>query len=132
MVPGHTASKQGRIRHELLEARSRPEIFRHICAVVFEVAPQWGDAIDDGVAIVVSGPLLTRSDVQSAFDEISEKYRVAGIDLRFDEHDGGPLHAIFEPIDRPDPRRVLRPPLTGRSLTRQTPRSAACVTRGGQ
>jgi hypothetical protein len=60
--------------------------------VVFALAQRWGD---EGAAIVVTSPLLTRADVQSAFDEISEKYHVAGIDLRFDEQDGEPLQAIF-------------------------------------
>lgn len=134
MVLVDSASKQGRIDHELLEARSRPEIFRHICAVVFDVAPRWGtegDGFDEGAAIVVTSPLLTRADVQSLFDEISEKFHVAGIDLRFDQQDGGPLQAIFEPIDRAGPHRAPQPALARRSLTRQAPRSASWVARGG-
>jgi hypothetical protein len=62
--------------------------------VVLDMAPSWGD---EGAVIVVTSPLLTRADVQSAFDQISEKYHVAGIDLRFDQQDEGPLQAIFEP-----------------------------------
>jgi hypothetical protein len=131
MVLAHSAPRQGRIGHEPLEARSRREIFRHICAVVFDVAPRWGDAIDEGAAIVVTSPLLSRADVQSVFDEISEKYHVAGIALRFDEQDGRPPQAIFEPIDRTDPHRTLQPALARRSLTRQAPISASRVARGG-
>jgi hypothetical protein len=135
MVLTHSASKQGRIGHQPLEARSRREIFRHICAVVFDVAARWGDrwgdAIDEDAAIVVTSPLLTRADVQSVFDEISEKYHVGGIALRFDEQDGRPLQAIFEPIDRIDPDRTLQPMLARRSLTRQAPISVSRVARGG-
>ena len=68
-----------------------------MCAVVFDLAPRWGDK---GAAIVVRSSLLTRAAVQSVFDEISEKYHVAGIGLRFDQRDGRPLHAIFEPLGR--------------------------------
>ena len=97
MVLVRSTSRQARIAAEPLEARSRREIFRHTCAVVFDLAPTWGD---EGAAMVVKNPLLTRADIQSAFDQISEKYHVAGITLRFDEQDGGRLQAIFEPIDR--------------------------------
>jgi hypothetical protein len=130
MMRTHSASKQGSIGHEPLKARSRREIFRHICAVVFDVAPRWGDAIDAGAAIVVTSSPLTRADVQSAFDEISEQYHVAGIDLRFDQQNGGPLQAIFEPIDRSDPHRALPPALARRSLTREG--SDQRLLRGGR
>ena len=100
----HSAARQGRIAQGPLEARSRREVFRHTCAVVLDRAPRWGD---EGAVIVVTNPLLTRADVQSAFDEISEKYRVAGIGLRFDQQDGGPLQAIFEPTGRADPHRAF-------------------------
>lgn len=131
MMLAHSAPRQGRIGDEPLEARSRREIFRHICAVVFEVAPRWGDAIDEGAAIAVTSPLLTRADVQSVFDEISEKHHVAGVALRFDEQYGRPLQAIFEPIDRTDPHRTLQPALERRSLIRQAPISRSRVARGG-
>ena len=94
MVLVRSAAKQGRIGPKLLEARSRPEIFRHTCAVVFGLAPRWGD--DGGVTVVISSP-LTRADVEAVFDEISEEHHVAGIALRFDEQPGGHLRAIFEP-----------------------------------
>lgn len=103
MVHAHSASKRVSSRHESIEARSRQEIFRHIRAVVLDVAPGWGD---DGAAIVVTSPPLTRADVQSAFDEISEKYHVGGIDLHFDEEAGGPLKAVFGPIDRSNAGRT--------------------------
>ena len=131
MMRTHSASKQGSIGHEPLKARSRREIFRHIYAVVFDLAPRWGDAICEGAAIMVTSPLPTPADVQSAFDEISEKFHVAGIDLRFDEQGGGSLHAIFEPIDRTDPHRALQPALAPRSLTRQAPITVSRVAREG-
>ena len=77
----------------LPEARSRREIFRRTCAVVLDSAQTWGD---EGVAIVAMSPTLTRADVRSAFDQISEKFCVTGIDLRFDEHESGRLQAVFE------------------------------------
>ena len=42
------------------------------------------------------GPAAARSDVQSLFDQICEKYRVAGIELRFGEPEDEPLQAILE------------------------------------
>ena len=53
-----------------------------------------------GAAVVVMHSLLTRADVQSAFDEISEKFRVGGIDLCFGEHESGRLQAIFQAQSR--------------------------------
>ena len=97
MVLVRSTPRQARIGSEPLEARSQHEIFRHTCAVVFGLASAWGD---EGAAMVVTNPLLTRADIQSAFDQISEQYHVAGITLRFDEQDDGRLQAIFEPIDR--------------------------------
>jgi hypothetical protein len=130
MMVVHSASQQGSIGHESLEARSRQEIFRQICAVVFDVAPRWRWS-DGDAAIVVTSPLLTRADVQSAFDEISEKYHVAGIGLRFEEQAGGPLRAIFEPIDRTFSPRALQPGLARRSLTRRAPTNAPRLARAG-
>jgi hypothetical protein len=98
MVLVHPASQQTQSGRVLLEARSRPEIFRQTCAVVFDLAPRWGDELDERAVIVLTSPLLTRADVQSAFDAISDEYHVAGIDVRFDEQDDGSLQAIFEPF----------------------------------
>lgn len=75
-----------------LEAGSRQEIFRETSAVVFKVAWTLGD---ESATIALTNPRLTRADVQSVFDEISEKHHVAGIDLRFDEQVGGGLRAIY-------------------------------------
>ena len=73
-----------------------PLLLRQTCAVVLDPAPTWSD---EGAAIVVvADPRLTRADVLSAFDEITEKFHVTGIDLRVDERDGG-LRAIFKPRD---------------------------------
>ncbi len=99
MVLVHPASKQTRSGRVPLEARSRPEIFRQTCAVVFDLAPRWGYEGDEGAVLVLTSPLLTRADVQSAFDAISDEYHVAGIDLRFDVQADGSLQAIFEPFD---------------------------------
>jgi len=86
-------SKGGR---EALEAPSPREIFRRTRTAVFDAAPRCGEK---RAAIVVTSPLLTRADVRVAFEEITEKYRLAGINLRFDEQCDGSLQAIFEPID---------------------------------
>jgi len=91
------ASKPGRIvGREALEAPSPREIFRRTRTAVFDAAPRCGEK---RAAIVVTSPLLTRADVRVAFEEITEKYRLAGINLRFDEQCDGSLQAIFEPID---------------------------------
>ena len=77
-------------------ARSRHELLRQTCAVVLDPAPSWSD---EGAAIVVvADPRLTRADVLSAFDEITEKFHVTGIDFRVDEREGR-LRAVFEPRD---------------------------------
>ena len=81
------------IQSGLLEAGARQEVFRRTCAVVLDLAQTWGD---EGLAIMVLSPPLTRADVQSAFDEISEKFSVAGIELRFGEHESGCPQAVFE------------------------------------
>jgi hypothetical protein len=77
-------------------ARSRHELLHQTCAVVLDPAPSWSDG--GSAIIVVADPRLTRADVLSAFDEITEKFHVTGIGLRFDEQ-GGRLRAIFEPCD---------------------------------
>jgi hypothetical protein len=82
------------IRAGLREARSRQELVRETCAVILEMALT---GTDEGAAIVLRNPLLTLADVQSVFDEISETFYVTGIDLSFDEQDGGRLRAIFAP-----------------------------------
>ncbi len=90
-------------------ARSRRELFHETCAIVFDLAPAWSTG--GAATVVLSDPLLTRALVRSAFDEISEKFRVTGISLRFDEQEAGGLRAIFEP--RPDlaltPARSAQP-----------------------
>ena len=86
------------IQDDRSEARSRREVILRTCAVVLDLAQTWGD---DGAAVVVMHPLLTRADVQSAFDEVSEKFRVGGIDLCFAEHESGRLQAIFQAHSRP-------------------------------
>lgn len=76
------------------EARTRQELFRLTSSVVHDGAPTWGDR---HTGFVVANPLLTRADVQSVFDEISEKHNVAGIALRFEKRPDERLQAIFEP-----------------------------------
>jgi hypothetical protein len=79
---------------ELLDARTPQELFRHLSAVVFEIAPTWGD---DGTAmIVLNGPLMNRSVVETMFGQICEKHGVSGIALRFRERYGEPPRAILE------------------------------------
>jgi hypothetical protein len=81
----------------LLVARSHQEVFKCVHTVVLDIAPTWAD---EGATVAVTGPLLTRAEVQSAFDQISEKYHVSGIDLCFSEEDGGRLQAIVRPSRR--------------------------------
>ena len=45
----------------------------------------------------ITGPSLNRADVQAAFDELREKQHIVGIELRFEEPDGGDLRATFVP-----------------------------------
>ena len=113
-----SASTPGRVGHELRQARSRRELFRHTCEAVVDMAPRWGD---EGTAIVVTSPPLTRADVQSVFDEISEEYDIAGIQLRFVEQNGGSLQAIFEPIDRRNTQRVQAGLRSSLTIPRVTP-----------
>jgi hypothetical protein len=79
------------------EARSRRQVILRTCVVVLDLAQTWGD---EGAAVVVMHPPLTRADVQSAFREVSEKFCVGGIDLCFDEHESGRLRAIFRVQNR--------------------------------
>ena len=74
------------------EARARREVILRTCVVVLELAETWGD---EGAVELVMRPPLTRADVRSAFDEVSEKFRVGGIDLCFEEHESAPRRAIF-------------------------------------
>jgi hypothetical protein len=79
------------------EARSRREVILRTWVVVRDLAQTWGD---EGAAVVVMRPPLTRADVQSAFREVSEKFCVGGIDLCFDEQESGRLRAIFRAHSR--------------------------------
>ena len=85
------------IAGERSEARARREVILRTCVVVLDLAQTWGD---EGTAVVVMHPPLTRADVRSAFDEVSEKFRVGGIDLCFEEHESGPRRAIFRAHSR--------------------------------
>jgi hypothetical protein len=96
-MPVQPVAQQGSLRHRPHASRASRERFRHARAVVFDAAPLWGDA---DRAVVVIDPLLTRSDVQVAFEEIAEKYRISGIELRFDEQPGTGLRVSFVPTDR--------------------------------
>ena len=79
------------------EARSRREAILCTCAVVLDLGHTWGD---EGAVELVMHPPLTPADVQSAFDEVSEKFGVGGIDLCFEEHESGPRRAIFRAHSR--------------------------------
>ena len=111
-MSGRSLSKP-RTARKRLEARSRQEIFRHACSVVFEEAPAWGE--DDAVVLELRNPLLGREDVEATFDGISEKFNVSGIDLRFWERPRLPLQAIF----RASRRTVARRPGAGRAPARR-------------
>ena len=85
------------IQDDRSEARSRRDVIVRTRAVVLDLAQTWGD---EGAAVVVMHSPLTRADVRSAFDEVSEKFRVGGIDLCFEEHESGRLQAIFQAHSR--------------------------------
>jgi hypothetical protein len=55
-------------------------------AVILHVAPEWGP--EGCKMIVLTSTALGLSDVQAAFDEIDERYHVAGVDLRVEEREG--------------------------------------------
>ena len=112
-MSGRSLSKP-RTARKRLEARSRQDIFRHACSVVFEEAPAWVE--DDAVVLELRNPLLGREDVEGTFEGISEKFNVSGIDLRFWERPRLPLQAIF----RASRRTVTRRPELGRAPARRT------------
>jgi hypothetical protein len=85
--------RQGSPVQTPLRARTRRELFQNICAVVFELAPEWDG--EGGARIVLSHPHLTRADVEITFDAISEKYRVEGISLAVREQPSGGLEATL-------------------------------------
>ena len=75
-------------------AHTRAELLRHLRAIVRDLAPAWEEW--DRATIEIADRRLTRRDVQSAFDQIEEKYHVDRLTLRFDKRAGEPLHAILE------------------------------------
>ena len=82
----------------LLAACSRQELLQQIKTVVYEVAPRWGD--EDSATIVITSPLLGRTDVEAAFDEIDEKCHLDGIDLRVHQQPDERLRAVLAPTYR--------------------------------
>jgi hypothetical protein len=113
-----------RTARKCLEARSRQDIFRHACSVVFEEAPAWGE--DDAVVLELRNPLLGREDVEGTFEGISEKFNVSGIDLRFWERPRLPLQRSSGRVGARSPGD----PELGRSPTRRTgPPSSGSWTR---
>jgi hypothetical protein len=75
---------------------SRQELFHQICKIVHEIAPSWRvEDVGGSAVIILTNPQLGCTDVQSIFDEIAEKYHVAGIGLHFDKPGGWPVHVTF-------------------------------------
>jgi hypothetical protein len=93
---GFGRMRSGRYRRQ---AQTRQELFHQTCEVIFGLAPTWTD--ESHAIVVVKDARMTRADVQAVFDEISEKFRVTGIYLRFGEQEDGGIRAIFEPGSEP-------------------------------
>jgi hypothetical protein len=77
-----------------LGVRSRRDLFRRISVVVHHLAPRWDT--DNTSVVVVKNTRVSPADIQTVFDTISEKYHVAGINLRYTRQANGYLRAIFE------------------------------------
>jgi hypothetical protein len=75
--------RRRRARNTPFVARSRRELLRHLHTIIVEVAPGWRD--DESAVILVTDARIGRSEVQRAYDELDEKYRLCGVELRFDE-----------------------------------------------
>jgi hypothetical protein len=80
----HPVSELGRRRtgNAPFVARSRRELLRHLQTIVVDVAPGWRD--DESVVILVTDQRIGRAEIQNAYDELDEHYRLCGIELRFD------------------------------------------------
>jgi hypothetical protein len=89
---GSGRMRSGRYRRQ---ARTRQELFHRACEVILTLAPTWTET--SRAIVVVKDPRMTHAGVQAVFDEISEKFRVTDISLRFDEQEDGGIRAIFEP-----------------------------------
>jgi hypothetical protein len=92
-VPASLVAGRGSAKRGTLEACSRRELLLCTRTVVRDLAPWWGD--EDSATVVIVSPWLGPGDVLMAFDEINERYQVAGIGLEFDEQEGEPLRAVF-------------------------------------
>jgi hypothetical protein len=80
----HPVSELSRRRagSALLVARSRRELLRHLHTIVVDVAPAWRD--DESAVILVTDQRLGRAEVEQAYDELDERYRLRGIELHVD------------------------------------------------
>jgi hypothetical protein len=77
-----------------LVARSRRELLRHLHTIVVDVAPAWRD--DESAVILVTDRRIGPAEVEHAYDELDERYRLRGIELHVD----GPevrLRAVWRP-----------------------------------
>jgi hypothetical protein len=92
-MPAKLVARRGSAKSGKLEARSRQELVLCTRTIVRDLAPWWGD--EDSATVVIMSPWLGPRDVLMAFDEINERYHVAGIELEFDEQEGEPLRAVF-------------------------------------
>jgi len=84
---------RGATVHDRFAARSRRDLLRQIRAVA-AVAPLL--AGDRSVTVLIECPRLGRDDAESAFDEIHEKLRLAGIGLRVEERESAPVRIALE------------------------------------
>jgi hypothetical protein len=76
-----------------LEACSRRELLLCTRTVVRDLAPSW--TLGDTVAILITDTAIGRDDVRLAFDEINERYHVAGVELEFEDGEEKPLRVVF-------------------------------------
>ena len=104
-MPVYAAAKPGRIGGHPLPGRSRRATFQRTREMVFAAARRWDEKSS---VTAITGPLLNRADVQAAFDELREKDHIVGIELRFEEPDGGSLQAIFAPTSIEEHRHESR------------------------
>lgn len=96
ITPAHAASRPSRTGGQAFPDHARREIFRRTRSMVFDSVPRCGE---EHTVRAITSPVLRRDDVQAAFDEISEKVHLTGIELTFAEHHSGNLQAIFAPAD---------------------------------
>jgi hypothetical protein len=88
-----SAPGRGATVHDRFAGRSRRDLLRQIRAVVAVAPLLAGDRV---VTVAIECPRLGSDDAASAFDEIHEKLRLAGIDLRVEEREGAPVRIALQ------------------------------------